>query len=75
MTDGWKYYNHAAIPVTAPHEEVNLLPIKDGSIWKLRGRPLLARWTTDWDCGHKTNWWYIIKDEPLDIASLKSKLF
>lgn len=73
MTDGWKYYNHAAIPVTAPHEEVNLLPIKDGSIWKLRGRPLLARWTTDWDCGHKTNWWYIIKDEPLDIASLKSK--
>ena len=36
------------------------------------GTPLLARWTTDWDCGHETNWWYVIKDEPFDIGSLKS---
>lgn len=37
------------------------------------GIPLLARWTTDFDCGYKTNWWYCIKDTPLDIAALKSK--
>ena len=36
------------------------------------GTPLLARWTTDWDCGNETNWWYVIKDEPFDIGSLKS---
>ena len=48
----WKYYNHAAIPTTAPHEEPNTVPISDNSIWKVRGgTPLLARWTTDFD------WW------------------
>ncbi len=34
--------------------------------------PLLARWTTDWDCGYETNWWYVIKDGVFDIESLKS---
>ena len=38
-----------------------------------RGTPLLARWTSDWDCGYETNWWYCIKDTPLDISSLKAK--
>ncbi len=33
----------------------------------------MARWTTGWDCGHETNWWYVIKDEPFDIWTLKSK--
>ena len=27
---GWKYYNHAAIPSTAPHEKINEEPIKNG---------------------------------------------
>ena len=72
--DGWKYYNHAAIPTTAPHEEPNMIPINDGSIWKIgRGTPLLARWTTEFDCGYQTNWWYVIKDIPFDINSLKAK--
>ena len=69
----WKYYNHAAIPTTAPHEEADLEQVKNGEIWKLDGHtPLLARWTSDWDCGYETNWWYVIKDEPFDIESLKS---
>lgn len=71
--EGWKYYNHAAIPTTAPHEEPDLLPIKNGKVWKMGGVPLLARWTTDFDCGNETNWWYVIKDEPFDINTLKSK--
>ena len=37
------------------------------------GTPLLARWTTDWDCGYETNWWYVIKDNSFDAASLKAK--
>ncbi len=71
---GWVYYNHAAIPSCAPHETPPLAPIEDGSIWRLGGeRPLLARWTEDWDCGEETNWWYLIKDEPLELASMKAK--
>ena len=37
------------------------------------GIPLLARWTSDWDCGYETEWWYCIKDTPFDISTLKSK--
>jgi len=37
MIEGWKYYNHAVIPTTAPHEPVNLSPITDGKIWKVGG--------------------------------------
>ena len=73
--DGWKYYNHAVIPTTAPHEMPDILPITDGSIWKIKGEgtPLLARWTTDFDCNYETNWWYVIKDTPFDMARLKAK--
>ena len=35
--DGWKYYSHAAIPTTPPHEPVNLEPINNGNIWKWGG--------------------------------------
>ena len=35
-TESWKYYNHAMIPTTAPHEIPGLHPILDGSIWKRR---------------------------------------
>lgn len=73
---GWKYYNHAAIPTSAPHENVDITPIENGDIWKLGGKgttPLLARWTTDFDCGYETNWWYVIKDAPFEINALKAK--
>ena len=70
---GWKYYNHAAIPECAPDEKANLQAILDGSIWKLDGKPLLARWTEDFDCKEKTEWWYIIKEGPFDINELSAK--
>lgn len=34
---------------------------------------MLARWTTDFDCGYETNWWYVIKDTPFDVDTLKAK--
>jgi len=72
--EGWKYYNHAVIPTTAPHVNPNMAPIEDRSIWKIGGgTPLLARWTTEFDCGYETNWWYVIKDTPFDISALKAK--
>lgn len=40
-----------------------------GKVWG-GGKPLLARWTTDWDCGYETNWWYCIKEAPYKIEDL-----
>lgn len=37
MQTEWKYYNHAVIPKTAPHEEPDLEPINNGTIWKMGG--------------------------------------
>ncbi|MGN0711644.1 MAG: hypothetical protein ACI4LO_07765 [Anaerovoracaceae bacterium] len=73
-TNDWKYYNHAMIPSVAPHEMPDMSIIEDGSIWRSREKdsPLLARWTTDFDCEYKTNWWYVIKDKPFDLSLLKS---
>lgn len=73
---GWKYYNHAAVPTSVPYENVDITPVENGDIWKLGGKkttPLLTRWTTDFDCGYETNWWYVIKDTPFDINALKAK--
>ena len=34
---GWKYYNHAIVPDIYPHELVDLKPLQNNSIWKIRG--------------------------------------
>lgn len=75
MTKDWKYYNHAIIPTTAPHKVPDIEAIKDERIWKeaWRGTPYFARWTTDFDCGHETQWWYCIKDTAFDISEIPSK--
>ncbi len=74
MADGWKYYNHAMIPTCAPHENVDMSPLMDRSIWKTDGgTPLFARWTSEFDCGYETVFWYCIKDEAFDIQKLKAK--
>lgn len=70
---GWKYYNHAAILTLAPHEEPNLIAIQDGTIWHMEGKPLLARWVSDWDCDIDTGWWYIICEAPYVFDSLSKK--
>ena len=72
---GWIYYNNAIVPTTAPHEQPHTALIEDKSIWSIceGGKPLLVRWTTDFDCGYETDWWYVIKDTPFDIFALKAK--
>ena len=68
---GWKYYNHAAIPAVPPHVEPDLTPIKNGSIWHIGGKkPIMACYTTEWDCEYDTGWWYIIKDTLFNIDEL-----
>ena len=74
---GWIYYNHAVITTCAPHEEPNLQPLKDGSVWNLRSsegiKPLFARYTTDFDCDKETGFWYIVKDGPFVMEELSKK--
>ncbi len=73
-TAGWIYYNHAFLPDVQPHETADLAKITSGDLWKDAPKgAVLARWTSDFDCGYPTEWWYIIKDTPFDINSLKSK--
>ncbi len=71
----WRYYNHAIIPTVAPHEAADERSLQDEDIWKPaddEGRPLLARWTSDFDCPEPTNWWYIIKDTPFRLSDVKA---
>lgn len=72
MQDGWQYYNHAMIPTVEPHVEI-VHPVNNRKFWKIGGYPILARWTSNFDCGYETNFWYVIKDTPFNISSLKSK--
>lgn len=37
------------------------------------GIPLVARYTSSFDAGEPTQWWFCIKDTPLDIENMKSK--
>lgn len=67
---GWRYYNHVAMPTTPPHISPNLEPIESGEIWNLDGAPYLARYTTDFDCEQATNWWYVIRRAPYNVDAM-----
>lgn len=74
IIDGWRYYNRAAIPTSAPHIKPDLTPVNNRDIWKLDGKPLFAIWTDNFDCGYETEWWYTIQDCPYELESVSSKV-
>lgn len=74
--DGWYYYNHAILPDVFPSGHVDTSILNNKSIWKKErwgGRPILARWTSDFDCSEETDFWYTICDQQFDMDSLKAK--
>lgn len=74
MVEGWKYYNHALLPSTAPHVVPDVSKMTSKDFWKTKdGMVFFARWTSDYDSSDSQNWWYVVKDEKFDINSLKSK--
>lgn len=73
MNKYWRYYNHAAVPNTAPNEVPDLLPIINGDIWKYNTKILFAKWTSNFDLKIETPWWFCIKDTPLNIEDLPAK--
>lgn len=73
MNTGWEYYNHALVPTTPPHVEPDTSWMSNRKKWKeLAGDrfAVLARWTTDFDCGYETNWWFVVKDAPFCYEKL-----
>ncbi len=74
MQSKWKYYNHAIIPNVAPHIDIDTSIIDTDEIWDLfpDKHPLLVRYTTDFDCGYETDWWYIIKRDSFDLSKLNA---
>lgn len=73
MAEGWKYYKHALIPTCAPHEKINNDISFDKKFWKSNKGILFARYTTDFDYGKETQWWYCIKDTPINLEDMKAK--
>lgn len=73
----WKYYNHAAIPAVPPHVQVDISPIKNGSIWNLTSdkgkKPLFVRFHTGFDTKEETGFWFIIRDSPLSLDEFSKK--
>jgi len=70
---GWHYYKHALLPDMSPDSEVDTSFIESGKAWScVEGKVILARWTSEFDCGYETDWWYVIKDEQFDISTVNS---
>ena len=53
----WRYYNHALLPTTPPHENAHVKDLESEEIWKDQGfgTPIFARWTEEFDCGRETH--------------------
>lgn len=65
---GWIKYNGMFIPKGNPKKySIDTKDIcENGNLVKRGG--VLARWTTNFDCNHDTEWWYIIKDKPFEMS-------
>lgn len=72
----WLYRDRVLYSQTLPHQEAEVSFLKKGSIWKkghIGERAFVARYTSCFDCGVETDWWYCIKDTPYDIDTLNAK--
>lgn len=69
---GWRYYKNSLVPNTYPHEEADTSIFKNGKAWKNKN-VFLVQWTSDFDYGEPTSWWYTIKDDVFDLAQLSAK--
>lgn len=73
INDYWKVYHRCLIPKTPPDVDLCALGGDDQiRNYLLKKNLLLARWTSDFDCGKETEWYYVIKDDEFDISKLNS---
>lgn len=67
----WRLYQGALIPDVAPHEPVRLTESDSRDLLKRSGAYFI-RWISDFDCGHETAFWHVIKDTPVAMESLSA---
>ncbi len=60
------------VAARAPHDGRTITPEEMAAAWREHPAAIVARYTTDFDCA-PTDFWYIIKDTPLDLSSMKAK--
>lgn len=70
--DNWNKYQGALINKLPPHMQSYVSPKLIRDMIESE-KAYFARWTSDFDCTEKTQWWYCIKDEPISLESLTSK--
>ena len=64
MVSKWRKYHGALVPNLAPHEDLDLTEI----VHELRlHNAFFARWVTDFDTSKKTDFWYIIQDQVMNL--------
>ena len=69
----WRKYNGAILPNHPPHVLVNnyeqeiRLFIKESNVH-------FARWTSDFDCKEKTNFWFVINDKAMKLEDYNTKV-
>lgn len=71
--DNWKVWQNCLLHTSPPHYDRRGIhdvyvreEIQAHKAW-------FARYTTDWDCGYRTEWWYCIKDTPINPDTLTAK--
>mgnify|MGYP002624362934 CR=1 FL=1 len=69
----WNLYQGALLPYVPPYEKIDV-----DRTWIVneikRRKALFARWTSDFDCGHPSEWWFCLRDKPIELSEFKSKL-
>lgn len=67
MDNSWKIYQGCLLKNTPPHYGIDV-DVKEISDYLTRNNCYFARWTSDFDCRYKTEWWYCVKDSPIDLV-------
>lgn len=71
----WYVYQRALLP-DIPPIAVNGIKFDIKKIKRLviKRKAVLARWISDYDCSYPTEWWYCVRDTPIDLIQFKSKI-
>lgn len=68
----WSLYNGALVPDVPPHIEIKLSGEQAKNLLR-KSKAYFLRWTSDYDCGFETEWWYIIRDKSINLDEFDSK--
>lgn len=67
----WSLYNGALVPDVPPHIEIELSREEANDLLK-ESKAYFLRWPSEFDCGFETEWWYLVRDESIDLNEFDS---